>query len=99
MGEVQKTSSAMEADTQSIQEESNGTDTTDNGVASANAEPMEIRATFIVSPILVRKLKLIGMLENRKHKDVINEALSVFITKWEAEHPTVDLMQIDNLVK
>jgi hypothetical protein len=99
MGEVQKTSSAMEADTQSIQEESNGTDTTDNGAASANAEPMEIRATFIVSPILVRKLKLIGMLENRKHKDVINEALSVFIAKWEAEHPTVDLMQIDNLVK
>lgn len=99
MGEVQRTSPAMEADTQSIQEESNGTDTTDNGAVSVNADPMEIRATFIVSPILVRKLKLIGMLENRKHKDVIKEALSVFIAKWEAEHPTVDLMQIDNLVK
>lgn len=75
------------------------TSTPSISVASVNEKPAEIRATFIVSPNLIRKLKLIGMLENRKHKDVINEALSVFISKWESEHPTVDLMQIDNLAK
>ena len=99
MGEEQKSSATMESDAQSCQCETTENATHRSSVASVNEKPTEIRATFIVSPNLVRKLKLIGMLENRKHKDIINEALSVFISKWESEHPTVDLMQIDNLVK
>lgn len=99
MGEVQKSSSTMEPNAQSCQCETTEKATPCSSVALVNEKPTEIRATFIVSPNLVRKLKLIGMLENRKHKDVINEALSVFISKWESEHPTVDLMQIDNLAK
>lgn len=99
MGEVQKSSSTIEPDAQSCQCETTENATPSISVASVNEKPAEIRATFIVSPNLIRKLKLIGMLENRKHKDVINEALSVFISKRESEHPTVDLMQIDNLAK
>lgn len=99
MGEVQRSSSTIEPDAQSCQCETTENVTPSSSVASVNEKSTEIRATFIVSPDLIRKLKLIGMLENRKHKDVINEALSVFISKWESEHPTVDLMQIDNLVK
>lgn len=59
----------------------------------------EVRATFIVSPVLIRKLKLIGTLENRKHKDIVGTALSEYIEKWENKHPAVDLDEIDNLVK
>lgn len=61
--------------------------------------PSEVRATFIVSPVLVRKLKLIGTLENRKHKDIVGTALSEYIDKWEKEHPSVNLEKIGNLVK
>lgn len=61
--------------------------------------PSEVRATFIVSPVLVRKLKLIGTLENRKHKDIVGTALAEYIEKWEKNHPSVNLEEIDNLVK
>lgn len=61
--------------------------------------PAEVRATFIVSPMLVRKLKLIGTLESRKHKDIVGTALAEYIEKWEKNHPSVNLEEIDNLVK
>lgn len=61
--------------------------------------PAEVRATFIVSPMLVRKLKLIGTLENRKHKDIVGAALSEYIERWEKRHPAVSLDEIDSLVK
>ena len=83
MGEVQKSSSTIEPDAQPCQCETTENATPSISVASVNEKPAEIRATFIVSPNLIRKLKLIGMLENRKHKDVINEALSVFIRSEE----------------
>lgn len=51
----------------------------------------EVRATFIVSLILLRKLKLIGALENRKHKEIVNSALATYISQWEKAHPDIDL--------
>ena len=97
MGEVQNTpqtnseTSAKEAQEHKGQAKDNSKD----GVVS----PAEVRATFIVSPMLVRKLKLIGTLENRKHKDIVGAALSEYIERWEKRHPAVSLDEIDNLVK
>lgn len=54
-------------------------------------ENKEVRATFIVSPKLLRKLKLIGALENRKHKEIVNAALDAYISQWEKAHPDIDL--------
>ncbi len=65
----------------------------------SSSKPEETRATFIVSPVIIRKIKLIGSLENRKHKDIVGTALSEYVARWEAAHPIVDLMMIDNLVK
>lgn len=58
----------------------------------------EIRATFIVDSGIIRKLKLIAAIENRKHKDVVGSALIEYIGKWESDHPSVDLMAIDRMV-
>lgn len=46
----------------------------------------EVRATFIVDPEIVRKLKYISLVESNLLKDVINEALSSFIESWESEN-------------
>lgn len=54
-------------------------------------ENKEVRATFIVSLMLLRKLKLIGALENRKHKEIVNAALEAYISQWGKAHPSIDL--------
>ena len=101
MGEVQNTPQTnSETSVEGVQEHSSvskgqAKDNSKDGVVS----PAEVRATFIVSPMLVRKLKLIGTLENRKHKDIVGTALAEYIEKWEKKHPSVNLEEIGNLVK
>lgn len=51
----------------------------------------EIRATFIVSPEIVRKLKFISLVESSLLKDVINTALTGYIDQWENENGTIKL--------
>ena len=48
--------------------------------------PNEIRATFIVDPELVRKVKYISLVEGNLLKDVINSALRNYINAWEEEN-------------
>lgn len=43
-----------------------------------------VRQTFVVDPAQLRKLKLMAADTNRQQKDLINEALELLFTKWEA---------------
>lgn len=98
MGEVQNAS--QNNNVAPDKNPANSTPNDENDVKhETNTGKAEVRATFIVSPILIRKLKLIGTLENRKHKEIIGTALAEYIDKWEKEHPSVDLDGIDKLVK
>ncbi|MDE6654832.1 MAG: hypothetical protein K2K37_10655 [Muribaculaceae bacterium] len=54
-------------------------------------KPEEVRATFIVDPSLVRKLKYISLVEGNLLKDVIGKALTTFIESWEADNGKIRL--------
>lgn len=54
----------------------------------------EVRATFIVDPEVVRKLKYISLAEGSLLKDVIAAALSGYIDSWEAENGKIRLPKI-----
>lgn len=51
----------------------------------------ETRATFIVDPELIRKLKYISLVESSLLKEVIAEALTGYIDAWEAENGKIKL--------
>lgn len=51
----------------------------------------EVRATFIVDPELIRKVKYISLVEGSLLKDVISEALTTYIGAWEAENGKIRL--------
>lgn len=51
----------------------------------------EVRATFIVDPEVVRKLKYISLVESNLLKDVISEALTSYIESWESENGRIRL--------
>lgn len=59
------------------------------GTASSKKE--ETRATFIVNPELIRKLKYISLVESSLLKDVIAEALTGYIEEWENENGKIRL--------
>lgn len=45
----------------------------------------DIRATFIVNAVLLRKLKYIALVECKPIKDAIFEAMELYVTNWEKE--------------
>lgn len=53
------------------------------------AKPKEHRATFLVSEEIVQKLKYISLMDCRLLKDVVTEALTEAIAKWEEENGTI----------
>lgn len=53
--------------------------------------PYEGRATFVVDNRLIRKVKYISLADTRLLKDVIAEALSDYIAKWEGENSPIEL--------
>lgn len=53
--------------------------------------PNEGRATFIVDERMIRKVKYISLVEARLLKDIISEALSSYIEKWEEENEPIQL--------
>ena len=53
------------------------------------AKPKEHRATFLVSEEIVQKLKYISLMDCRLLKDVVTEALTEAIAKWESENGTI----------
>lgn len=46
----------------------------------------DIRATFIISAELLRKIKYISLMEDLLQKDVVGTALSDYVSKWEQEN-------------
>lgn len=56
----------------------------------------ETRATFIVNKKNLRKVKYISLMDTRQIKDVIGEALSDYIDKWEKENGTINLRNFKN---
>ena len=62
------------------------------GEPAKNAKkPQEIRATFIVDPDLLRKVKYISLVEGILLKDVISEALSNYVVAWEEKNKKIRL--------
>ena len=63
-----------------------------NGESAQNVtKPQEIRATFIVDPDLVRKVKYISLVEGILLKDVISEALNSYVDAWEENNRKIKL--------
>lgn len=54
----------------------------------------EVRATFIVDPEIVRKLKYVSLAEGSLLKDVIAEALNAYLDSWESENGNIRLPKI-----
>lgn len=59
--------------------------------AKSARKPQEIRATFIVDPDLVRKVKYISLVEGILLKDVISEALNNYVDAWEEKNKKIRL--------
>lgn len=59
--------------------------------AKSSKKPQEIRATFIVDPDLVRKVKYISLVEGILLKDVISEALNNYVDVWEVKNKKIRL--------
>ena len=59
--------------------------------AKSAKKPQEIRATFIVDPDLLRKVKYISLVEGILLKDVISEALSNYVVAWEEKNKKIRL--------
>ena len=59
--------------------------------AKSAKKPQEIRATFIVDPDLVRKVKYISLVEGILLKDVISEALNNYVDAWEENNRKIKL--------
>lgn len=60
-------------------------------IAKSTKKPQEIRATFIVNPDLVRKVKYISLVEGILLKDVISEALNNYVDAWEEKNKKIRL--------
>lgn len=50
------------------------------------------RATFVVDPVLTRKMKFIALSKGRLYKDVIAEALTQYIADFENEHGAINMV-------
>ena len=59
--------------------------------AKSAKKPQEIRATFIVDPDLVRKVKYSSLVEGILLKDVISEALNNYVDDWEEKNKKIRL--------
>ena len=59
--------------------------------AKSAKKPQEIRATFIVDPDLLRKVKYISLVEGILLKDGISEALNNYVDKWETDNRKIRL--------
>ena len=61
------------------------------GRKNGNPNPRGDRATFVVDKAITRKLKYIALMETKLYKDVVSEAVSSFIERWESENGTINL--------
>lgn len=49
------------------------------------------RTTFIISAELLRKIKYISLMDDRLQTDVVGEALSLYVSKWELDNGKIKL--------
>ena len=63
-------------------------------VGRPRKQTTEVRATFIVDPEVVRKLKYVSLAEGSLLKDVIAEALNSYLDTWESENGKIRLPKI-----
>ena len=61
--------------------------------AKSAKKPQEIRATFIVDPDLLQKVKYISLVEGILLKNVISEALNNYVDKWETDNRKIRLQR------
>lgn len=61
------------------------------GRKNGNPKERANRATFIVDPDIVRKLKYISLMDQRMYKDVVAEALKSYIDRWEDSNAVINL--------
>ena len=59
--------------------------------AKSAKKAQEIRATFIVDPDLLQKVKYISLVEGILLKDIISEALNNYVDKWETDNRKIRL--------
>ena len=59
--------------------------------AKSAKKPQEIRATFIVDPDLLQKVKYISLVEGILLKNVISEALNNYVDVWEEKNKKIRL--------
>lgn len=50
-----------------------------------------VRATFLLAPETVRKIKYISVMEDRLQKDIVAEALNDYIQHWEIQNGGISL--------
>ena len=53
----------------------------------------DTRSTFIVSSELLRKVKYISLMDDRLQKDIINDALSLYVSKWEEDNGKITMQK------
>ncbi|EJW91792.1 hypothetical protein EVA_20101, partial [gut metagenome] len=51
----------------------------------------EIRATFIVNPDLIRKVKFISLVDGMLLKDILSQALNNYVDAWEEKNKKIRL--------
>lgn len=51
----------------------------------------EIRATFIIDPEHIRKMKYISLIEDKLLKEILGEALEAYINAWESANGKIRL--------
>lgn len=61
------------------------------GRKNGNPNPRGDRATFVVDKEITRKLKYIALMETKLYKDIVSEALSSYIERWESENGVINL--------
>ncbi len=55
------------------------------------ADNDDTRATFVVSAELLRKVKYISVMEDCLLKDIVNDALSLYVSKWEENNEKIKM--------
>lgn len=98
MEEVQKTASQEDIQGVQIDKESIIKDNIKHDMDSKESvKTDDVRATFIMDAMMVRRVKLIAALDKCRVKDVVAAAFSSYIESWELAHPMINLDAIDKI--
>lgn len=58
---------------------------------NGNPKEREARATFIVDPTLIRKVKYIALAETRLYKNVVKDVFASYVEEWERKNGRINL--------